>query len=160
MTKKVTTITVLIVSIVLVSLYVISSTYAVIISVIENNGASEIINKINIRDILTNDNGEYNNTYYDVKNELDITTSEADILINSIPLNRSLQTVLNSIVSYKLHHKNKMSNNELYELIRNSINEDETINEELKNKVILKSNKYINDISNYMYDIEVKEIEK
>lgn len=154
--KRVTTIMALVLSVIITIVLVIGSTYSVIINVINNdNGESEIINQIRIRDILTNDNGEYNNTYYQVKNELNITYEEADLLMESESLNRGLQVVLNSIVSYKLHNKNKLNNNELINLIIDSINEDNNISDELKDKVINKSRIYISDISKYMYDIEV-----
>ena len=68
MTKKITTISILVISILLVSLYIISSTYSVIINVI-NGGGEEIIEKITIRDILIDNNGDYNNLYYDIKRE-------------------------------------------------------------------------------------------
>ena len=60
--KKTTTIIVLAISILLVGLYTVTSTYSVIIEVIEKDGITEIVNKINIRDLLTNDNGSFNNT--------------------------------------------------------------------------------------------------
>ena len=104
MTKKVVTIIVLVLSILLVTLYTVTSTYSVIINVIEKDGKNEIINNITIRDILTDDNGNYNNAYYQVKNELDITTEEGDMLMESIPLNDSLQIILNNIVDYKLNN--------------------------------------------------------
>ena len=154
--RKATTIIALILSIIIITILVIRSTYSVIINVINNdNGESEIVNEITIRDVLTDDYGNYNNTYYQVKDELNINTNEANILIDSIPLNRALQVVLNSIVSYKLHNKNKLTNNEIINLIVDSVNEDDNISSDLKNKVINKTNQYIDDISHYMYDIEV-----
>ncbi len=155
MKKRTITITVLILSILLVVTYTIATTYAVIIDVIEKDGATEIVNEITIRDILTNDDGTYNNTYYDVLNELNITETEADILMDSNSLNLSLQTILNSIVDYKLHNKSKMTNGEIYNLIEESMDNDNSISEDLKNKVLPKANTYIQDVSNYLYDIEV-----
>ena len=67
--KNRTWIVVIILSIVSVLAFTIASTYAVIIEVTEKNGVTEIVNSINIRDLLTNDNGEYNNTYYNVVRE-------------------------------------------------------------------------------------------
>ena len=160
MNKKITTIIVLVISILLVSLYVISSTYSVIIDVIEKDGKSEIINNITIRDLVTDDNGMYNSTYYDAINELDITEDDANVLMDSVPLNRVLDVILNSIVEYNLHNKNKISNDELYNLITEAINEDNTINETLKNKAINKTRIYINDISDYMYDIKMTKHEE
>ena len=155
MNKKTTTIIVLVIGVILLSLYVVSSTYSVIIEVLDKDGKSEIVNEITIRDLVTNDNGTYNSTYYDVLNELDITTSEADTLMNSIPLNRALDVVLKNIVDYKLHGINKLTNKELYDLIVSAVNDDNTISIELKNKVINKTREYISDISEFMYDIGI-----
>lgn len=155
MNKKTTTIIVLVIGVILLSLYIISSTYSVIIEVLDKDGKSEIVNEITIRDLVTNDNGTYNSTYYDALNELDITTTEADTLMDSLPLNRALDVVLKNIVDYKLHGKNKLTNSELYDLIVSAINEDNTISIELKNKVIDKSREYIDDISKFMYDIGI-----
>ena len=83
--------------------YTIASTYAVIINVKSESGVNEIINKITIKDLLTGDNNEYNETYYDVKNTLDITEEEMNILINSKELDKKLQIVLNKIVDYKIN---------------------------------------------------------
>ena len=154
MNRKNSTIIILVIGIILVSLYVVSSTYSVIIDVIEKDGESEIMNTINIRDLVTDDNGTYNSTYYDALRELDITEEEADILMDSIPLNRALDVVLNSIVEYNLHNKNRLSNDELSNLIIDATNEDNNINNELKNKVIAKTRLYITDISKFMYDIQ------
>ena len=155
MNKKTTTIIVLVIGVILLSLYIISSTYSVIIEVLDKDGKSEIVNEITIRDLVTNDNGTYNSTYYDALNELDITTTEADTLMDSLSLNRALDVVLKNIVDYKLHGKNKLTNSELYDLIVSAINEDNTISIELKNKVIDKSREYIDDISKFMYDIGI-----
>jgi len=160
MTKKVATITILVLSILLVSLYTITSTYSVIINVIEKDGKNEIINNITIKDILTDDYGNYNDAYYRVKNELDITPEEADILMESIPLNDSLQIVLNNIVDYKLNNKDRLTDNEIYSLIELAVNEDNNINKELGNKIITKSKTYIKDITDYIYDIDIKKIEE
>ena len=138
MNIKTITISVIIISILLISLYVISSTYATIIEVIEDNNGNEQINKITIRDLLTDNNNEYNNTYYQVKNELDITHDEANILMDSIPLNNGLQIVINSIVGYKLHSKERLEKEELYNLIEKYTNQDDNINETLKNKSLKK----------------------
>ena len=155
--KKVTTFTIIIISILIVGLYTVASTYSVIINVIEKNGLTEIVNEITIRDLLINDNGTYNDTYYTVKNELEVTEEEANLLMESIPLNNSLQTVLNSIVEYKVHNNldAKLSSDEIYNLITEAILNTNNIDDELKSRVINKSSIYRNDISNYMYDIEV-----
>ena len=88
--------------------YTIASTYAVIINVKSESGVKEIINKITIKDLLTGDNNEYNETYYDVKNTLDITEEEMNILINSKELDKKLQIVLNKIVDYKINKNTKI----------------------------------------------------
>ena len=154
MTKKITTISLLVIGIILISFYVISSTYSVIINVLDKDGQTEILNDISIRDLLIDENGMYNSTYFDVINELDITEEEAEMLMDSIPLNRVLDEIVASIVDYNFHNKSKLSNDELYNLIVDGINEDSNINNNLRLKLIAKTNKYINDISDYMYDIK------
>lgn len=137
----------------------IAGTYAVIINVVSEDGIDKIVNEINVKDLLTNDDGIYNNTYYTIKNELEINEEEMDILMNSKEINNNLQVVLNSVINYKLHNKPKLSNNEIYNLILMSINEDDNINKKLKDKVISKSNYYILDISNFIYDLEVLKVD-
>lgn len=158
--KNKTWIVVIILSIVSVLAFTIASTYAVIIEVTEKDGVTEIVNSINIRDLLTNDNGEYNNTYYNVVRELNITNSEVILLMEAVPLNEALQKVLNSIVEYKLHNKvsAKYTNEELFLLIKDATNNTETIGDDLKNKVINKSELYIYDVSDFLYDLEVSKI--
>ena len=135
----------IIVSVLLVLLMGVSTimgTYAVIINVVSDNGVDKIVNAINIKDLLSDDNGNYNSTYYDVRDELNINDSEMDVLMNSSYLNDSLKTVLDNVVSYKLRGGTKLSN-------------DDSINNILKNKVIDKSNVYRSDISDYIYDLDV-----
>ena len=76
MTKKIL-ISILLVGI--ISISTIMGTYAVIINVISENGVDKIVNTITIKDLLTDDNGNYNNTYYDVRNELEVNDMEMDI---------------------------------------------------------------------------------
>lgn len=154
MAKKITTISLLVIGIMLILFYVISSTYSVIINVLEKDGQTEILNDISIRDLLIDENGMYNGTYYDVIDELDITEEEAEMLMNSLPLNRVLDEIVESIVDYNFHNQAKLSNNELYNLIVNGINDDTNIDENLRLKLIAKTKEYINDISDYMYDIK------
>ncbi len=160
MKKNTLTVTILI-SLIIVFIYTLASTYAVIINVISKEGINEIVNEINIRDLMTQDDGSYNNTYYNVINELNITANEANILMESIPLNESLQTILQTIVDYKVANNlnAKLSNQELYNIIVTSINKDNTISKELKDKVITKSNTYIQDVSDFIYDIDVSILE-
>ena len=155
--KRASTIVVIIISILLVGLYTVTSTYSVIINVIEKDGITEIVNEINIRDLLINDDGTYNDTYYTVKNELEVTDEEANILMNSVPLNEALQIVLESIVEYKVHENvdARLSNNQIYNLISEAILNTDNISDDLKSRVINKSSIYREDITDYIYDIEV-----
>ncbi len=156
MNKKMTLLVVLIIGF-LTIIYTIASTYAVIIEVRQEEGRNEIINKITLRDLVTDDNGVYNHYYYDVKNELNITETEMTLLMESIKLNENLQIVLDSIVDYKLNNNTsaKLNNDEIYNLIVEGVNNTETLSDELRNKVITKSNIYKQDISDFLYDIEV-----
>ena len=72
-----------------------------------------------------------------------------------------LQIVLNSVVDYKLNNNisAKLSNDYIYNLILDGVNNTNTLSEELKMKVINKAYEYKQDISNYVYDIEVNLIE-
>lgn len=148
-------ISILIILIVFISM--IAATYSVIINVVSNNGINEIVNEITVRDLMIDNNGEYNNTYYEVKRELNITLEEANILINSKELDKQLQVVLKSIVSYKVDGdiNSKLSDDEVYNLIVEGVNKDSNISSSLRNKVINKSQIYIRDVSNFLYDIDV-----
>lgn len=148
-------ISILIILIVFISM--IAATYSVIINVASNNGINEIVNEITVRDLMIDNNGEYNNTYYEVKRELNITLEEANILINSKELDKQLQIVLKSIVSYKVDGdiNSKLSDDEVYNLIVEGVNKDSNISSSLRNKVINKSQIYIRDVSNFLYDIDV-----
>ena len=48
-----------------------------------------------------------------------------------------------------------LSNDDIYNMIVNDVNNDDSINNILKNKVIDKSNVYRSDISDYIYDLDV-----
>lgn len=148
-------ISILIILIVFISM--IAATYSVIINVASNNGINEIVNEITVRDLMIDNNGEYNNTYYEVKRELNITFEEANILINSKELDKQLQVVLKSIVSYKVDGdiNSKLSDDEVYNLIVEGVNKDSNISSSLRDKVINKSQIYIRDVSNFLYDIDV-----
>jgi len=154
--KKLSLLVIVLVSF-LAIVYTLASTYAVIINVREEEGRNEIINEITLRDLVTDENGVYNSYYYDIKNELDITSEEATLLLVSNRLNENLQVVLDSIVDYKLNNNSsaRMSNDEIYNLIVDGVNNTGNLSQELRNKVITKSNRYIQDISDYLYDIEV-----
>lgn len=157
MDKKKTTILVIFVAIILTVVYTMASTYAVLIEVKEEEGIQEIVNIITIRDLVTNDNGTYNKYYYNIVKELDITDVEATLLIESKALNKNLKTMLTSIVDYNLNknYDAKLKNNEILDLIEDGLQNTGNISEELRNKVMNKSNVYIQDISDYLYDIEV-----
>lgn len=156
--KKWTILLISILSILLAIICTIAGTYAVVINVVSEEGIDKIVNEINIKDLLTNDDGTYNSTYYTVKNELNVNEDDMNILMSSKELNNNLQIVLNNVVNYKLNNKPKLSNDEIYNLIVMSINEDNNINNTLKNKVINKSNYYKQDISNFIYDLEVSKV--
>lgn len=144
-------------SVILIIICTIAGTYAVVINVINENGIDKIVNEITVRDLLTTDDGAYNSTYYNVKKTLDITDEEAELLMKSIPLNSALTSVLNSIVKYRLHNDEsaKYSNEELYNIIEDSINKTDNISNELKEKVITKAYYYRQDVSDFIYDIPV-----
>ena len=157
--KKNTIIIILLV--LLVGLCTIAGTYAVIIDVTGEEGMREIVNTITLRDIFTDTDGNYNDLYYDVKSELDITEEEANILMDSTYINDSLEIVLESIVDYKANNisRAKMSNDEIYNLIEDSVNNTENISEDTKNRIINKSSYYKQDISDYVYGIDINVIE-
>ena len=98
MKKNTSTILVILIVISLIIIYTLTSTYAIIINVKEENGIQEIVNIITLRDLLTNENGTYNNTYYDVIKEVPLTEEEANLIMDSNKLNAHLQIVLNSVV--------------------------------------------------------------
>ena len=137
--------------------YTIASTYAVIINVKSESGVNEIINKITIKDLLTGDDNEYNVTYYDVKYTLDFTEEEMNILINSKELDKKLQIVLNKIVDYKINKNinSKLTSDEIYNMIKEATNNDNTIPYYLKKKVLENSKIYSDDINDFLYDLEV-----
>lgn len=80
-----------------------------------------------------------------------------NILINSEVLNDKLKLILDSIVEYKLRNNKeaRYSNDEIYNMIIDSINNIASIDEELKNRVIISSGRYREDISDFLYDMEV-----
>lgn len=152
---------VLILLISLVGLYTVASTYSIIIEVTDNNGENEIVNTITPRDIFTDTNGNYNDLYYDVKNELSVTVEEMDILMDSSYVNDYLQIVLQSIVDYKVDNdeSTKLSNDEVYNMIKDAVNKTEGLSDDTKTRIINKSNTYKNDISDYLYDFDVTILE-
>lgn len=139
----------------LIGVSTIMGTYAVIINVVSEDGVDKIVNTIHIKDLLSDDNGNYNSTYYDVKRELDVNDEEMTILMNSSYLNESLRIVLENVVNYKLKGGSKLSNDKIYDMIVDDVNNDNTINYVLKNKVINNGSEYKDDISDYIYDLDV-----
>ena len=77
--------------------------------------------------------------------------------MNSEPLNNKLKLVLDSIVKYRLRNNKeaRYSNDEIYNMIIEGINSTSNISEELKNKVTISSDRHKQDISDFLYDIEV-----
>ena len=152
---------VLILLILLVGLYTVASTYSIIIEVTDNNGENTIVNTITPRDIFTDTNGNYNSLYYDVIRELNITEDEANILMDSNYINDKLQIVLQSIVDYKVDNNKdaKLSNVEIHNMIREAVTNTEGLTDDTKTRIINKSNTYINDISDYVYDFDITILE-
>lgn len=155
--KKTKGIFISILIILLVFVSTVAATYSVVINVVSNNGINEIVEVITIRDLMTDSEGKYNDTYYNVKRELSISDDEGKILMDSDSLNRELQVVINSIVEYKVDKKmdSKLSNDEVYNLIVEGVNNDQDISDGLKKRIKEKSQIFINDISDFLYDIDV-----
>ena len=148
---------IIILLILLIGIYTIASTYSIVIDVTDNNGIKEIASEITMRDLFTDTDGKYNNLYYDVKRELGVTEEEANILMDSSSVNNALQVVIQSIVDYKANNDNnaKLTNDEIHTLVETAINNTYNISEETKTKIINKSLYYKNDVSNYLYDIDI-----
>lgn len=159
--NKTTKITVIIISILLVSVCTIATTYSVIVEVAKNEGLTEIINEIHVKDLLIDENGNYNNTYYDLKNELSLTDNEANILMSSNKIDKALQTVLKSVIDYKVNNnmESKLTDEELYNLISDAILKSNNISDETKSRIINKASIYRKDVSKYLYDIEISVLE-
>lgn len=144
----------IIISIIILTItYTIAGTYAVIINV----KSEKRINKITIKDLLINENNEYNETYYNVVNTLDITKEEMNILINSKELDKKLQIILNKIVDYKVNKNinSHLTNDEIYNMIKDATESDNIVPYYLKRKVLENSKKYSSDINKFLYDLEV-----
>ena len=147
--------------ILLILTYTIASTYAVIIDITDTDGESEIVNVIKIRDLFTREDGSYNKEYYNVVRELDITEEEASLLMDSEALNDRLAVVLRSIVDYKYHKKDtaKLDNDELYNMIIEGVYLTPNISDILRNKIKDKALIYREDISDFVYDIDVRVVD-
>lgn len=147
--------------ILLILTYTIASTYAVIIDITDTDGESEIVNVIKIRDLFTREDGSYNKEYYNVVRELDITEEEASLLMDSEALNDRLAVVLRSIVDYKYHKKDtaKLDNDELYNMIIEGVYLTPNISDILRDKIKDKALIYRDDISDFVYDIDVRVVD-
>ena len=137
MTKKITTISILILSIILVSTYVVKSTYSIFDNLLESENET-----ITLVDIFKEENGEYNEIYYVIKRELNLTYEEFNTLITSISLNNALEIILKD--------NNKLNKNDFYNLIVDSLMEDTNISISVKEKIINRLGIYLNDIIYYL----------
>lgn len=151
---------VIILLVLLTVLLTVAGTYAVVIDVTEKDGLMEMVNAITLRDIFTDNDGNYNDLYYDVKSTLNITEAEANILMDSSYIDDALQIVLKSIVDYKANNitSAKLTNDEIYNLIVDSVNSTDNLSAETKTRIIDKSSYYKEDISDYVYDIDINVI--
>lgn len=151
---------VIILLVLLTVLLTVAGTYAVVIDVTEKDGLMEMVNAITLRDIFTDNDGNYNDLYYDVKSELNITEEEGGILMDSSYIDDALQIVLKSIVDYKANNitSAKLTNDEIYNLIVDSVNSTNNLSAETKTRIIDKSSYYKEDISDYVYDIDINVI--
>ena len=157
MSKRLITICALILSIIAVLLFIIRTTYSLVINISERENNNMFFNNISIRELITDKDGIYVTEYYDAIKELDIDSNEANILIDSEYLNTALNKMLNSIVNYQIKNKKRISPSEISSILIDAINNDKTINNELKEKVITKINQYIYDISDFIYGISSPE---
>ena len=157
MSKRLITICALILSIIAVLLFIIRTTYSLVINISERENNNMFFNNISIRELITDKDGIYITEYYDAIKELDIDSNEANILIDSEYLNTALNKMLNSIVNYQIKNKKRISPSEISSILIDAINNDKTINNELKEKVITKINQYIYDISDFIYGISSPE---
>ena len=155
--KKTKGIFISILIILLVFISTVAATYSVVINVVSNNGINEIVEVITIRDLMIDSQEKYNETYYNVRRELNINDDECKTLMDSDSLNKELQVVINSIVEYKIDKKSdsKLSDDEIYNLIIEGVDNDQDISNELRKKIKEKSQVYIRDISDFLYDIDV-----
>lgn len=135
-----------------------ATTYAVYIDVTSKNGINEIVNRVTARDLLTRDNGELNDTYYVVMGEIEASSSDMDVLMDSTSINNNLQGVIKSVVNYRLDGGSRISNDRLYELILDGVNNTD-IDADLRARIINKSRVYIGDISDFLYSTPVRVIE-
>lgn len=133
---------------------VIKTTHSLITDITTNN-INETINSITIHDLLIDREGVYKGEFNSIINVLEITYDEANIIINSEKLNQLLTEILNNSYAYHYENKPKFTNRYIYNKIVAAVNRDVNINNELKNKVISKSEEFIDNIVTYLYDLEI-----
>ena len=80
--------------------------------------------------------------------------------MDSSYIDDALQIVLKSIVDYKANNitSAKLTNDEIYNLIVDSVNSTDNLSAETKTRIIDKSSYYKEDISDYVYDIDINVI--
>lgn len=150
MYKKYLTIIILVGSILLMTFTIVKTTYSLIDEV--NNNDTD---NITIKEIITDNNGIYTDTFDNVIKELNIDNNEVDVIINSKELNKVLNTILNNVLDYRLNNKEKLTNKKIYNLIKEAIYNDRYINNELKEKIIKEVKIHLEDIINYFYGINL-----
>lgn len=151
MYKKYLTIIILVGSILLMTFTIVKTTYSLIDEVNDNNDTDNIT----IKEIITDNNGIYTDTFDNVIKELNIDNNEVDVIINSKELNKVLNTILNNVLDYRLNNKEKLTNKKIYNLIKEAIYNDRYINNELKEKIIKEIEVHLEDIVNYFYGINL-----
>ena len=151
MYKKYLTIIILVFSILLMTFTIVKTTYSLIDEVNDNNDTDNIT----IKEIITDNNGIYTDTFDNVIKELNIDNNEVDVIINSKELNKVLNTILNNVLDYRLNNKEKLTNKKIYNLIKEAIYNDRYINNELKEKIIKEVKIHLEDIINYFYGINL-----
>ena len=135
--KKTFVITTLIAIIILISGYIASSTYAIIDNLTKNDNKA----------ILNYDAIDNQIIYNYLTQKLSLTDEEAKIVINSINLNNILKDMLN----------NNYNNEELSQVLTDNIDNNQTIDNELKEKLKSGINKNYREIDNYVYKFIQKE---
>ena len=141
MTKRIMTICLLIGGIFLVLFAVVFSTSSMIKAMSNNNKVEQVVSKITLKDLLTDQNGMYKTNYYNIINELGITEEEANTIMDSLSLNKLLDKIITN---------DNLSNGELYDLIVEAISNDNQINKILRKKLLLKSSEYLEEIREYL----------
>ena len=135
--KKTLVITTLIAIIILISGYVASSTYAIIDNLTKDDNI-----------VIPNYDAIDNQIIYNyLTQKLSLTDEEAKIVINSINLNNILKDMLN----------NNYNNEELSQVLTDNIDNNQNIDNELKEKLRTGIAKNYREIDNYVYTFIQKE---